>query len=73
MATRNATSGLIAVYVNGVQEDTEIGKTGALNGVSELRIGQIQTSGRNFEGMLDVKVCGEEAAKFALHVDTNRV
>ncbi len=52
-ATRNATTGVMKVYVDGVLEKTATGPTGARSAPSKLRIGCLQTNINFFPGSID--------------------
>ncbi|HMP84249.1 MAG TPA: LamG domain-containing protein, partial [Verrucomicrobiota bacterium] len=52
-ATRNNTSGTMAVYVDGVLRGTGTGPTGSRNWPANLRIGSLQTGNNFLNGTLD--------------------
>ena len=53
VATRNATSGAMVLYVDGAQQASATGPTGTRNAPAILRVGGLQTSLNFFAGQID--------------------
>ena len=53
VATRNATTGAMVLYVDGVQQATTTGPTGTRSAAASLRVGSLQTNLNFFAGQID--------------------